>query len=329
MEHAGEIDTDLENGNAVIAEEDPDFEEAEEEEDEEEYLDAMDAPDIELLEIKSDETSTVDHRSLILSLNTEWWERQRDFKVKLQTRGLTCRGPGLGSRLIITEPCPGQVTIDLDTALLRRPGGLRSAHMLSLQGRCIECNAARKAKILLKVLDTPVFRSRNIDFAPLGKRLDISIRDKWSCPDNYKEMVLERIEEIKNKERPGTDLVVLDDEFSLLFDRQLWEFSIIERVSGKVLIDTLVKHDRQAKQSSLWNKPVFKNLRAMNERHRQSVYSRRGRLQKLDVHEIAKRLKETGITPDSIVLMWHLYQFDLQLLRNFLPVFLFLSLSSS
>lgn len=39
-------------------------------------------------------------------------------------------------------------------------------------------------------------------------------------------------------------------------------------------------------------------------------------LQKLDVHEIAERLNGTGITPDSIVLMWHIYQSDLQLLRR-------------
>jgi hypothetical protein len=54
-------------------------------------------------------------------------------------------------------------------------------------------------------------------------------------------MVRDRIENIPQGKRPGSDLVVLDDEFSHA-SHQLWEFAIIEYLSGDTLINTTVEH---------------------------------------------------------------------------------------
>lgn len=60
-------------------------------------------------------------------------------------------------------------------------------------------------------------------------------RDRWITPPIYG-IVRQRMSDISDGKRAGSDLVILDDEFSFT-SRQLWEFSIIERVSGDVLIN--------------------------------------------------------------------------------------------
>lgn len=61
--------------------------------------------------------------------------------------------------------------------------------------------------------------------------------------------------DILQGKRQGSDLVILDDEFSLA-SRQLWEFAIIERVSGKVLINTTIKHQEMADCDRLGQHPL-------------------------------------------------------------------------
>ncbi len=66
------------------------------------------------------------------------------------------------------------------------------------------------------------------------------MQQPWSCLAKY-DIVRQRTIEIQQGKRPGSDLVLLDTEFSPV-SLQLWEFSTVEKVSGTCLIDTCVKH---------------------------------------------------------------------------------------
>ncbi|RWA13312.1 hypothetical protein EKO27_g1751 [Xylaria grammica] len=65
--------------------------------------------------------------------------------------------------------------------------------------------------------------------------------DKSERPSSRDSIVLDRAERIRSGGCPASDLVILDDEFSPS-TRQLFEFSIIDRVYGNTLINTTVKH---------------------------------------------------------------------------------------
>ena len=66
--------------------------------------------------------------------------------------------------------------------------------------------------------------------------LETSMRNQWAFSAEYK-TVQKRMLEIQQGLRPGSDLVILDDEFSPA-SSQIWEFAMIEKVSGKVLVNT-------------------------------------------------------------------------------------------
>jgi len=65
-------------------------------------------------------------------------------------------------------------------------------------------------------------------------------RDKRTASPNY-DIVRRRMSDIFQGKRPGSDLVIPDEEFSFA-TRQRWEFSFIERTSGDVLINTAIEH---------------------------------------------------------------------------------------
>jgi len=101
--------------------------------------------------------------------------------------------------------------------------------------------------------------------------------------------------------RPGADLVILDDEFSPA-SQQLWEFAIIERVSGKLLFNTTVEHE-DGLDHDAWSEQPF--LRRMSMSKAATVYSpsRISDIGRMNVHEIASKLQRVGITPDTVVLV--------------------------
>jgi hypothetical protein len=63
---------------------------------------------------------------------------------------------------------------------------------------------------------------------------------RWSFDGDY-EKVMVRTTEIKDGKRPGSDLVILDDEYQP--SGQLLELAIIEKISSNIVIDTRVKHE--------------------------------------------------------------------------------------
>ena len=93
----------------------------------------------------------------------------------------------------------------------------------------------------------------------------------------------------------------------------MWEFSIIELESGRVLINTLVNHGAE-----LSHRTGFPGMEAISQAHARRIYNRnRANIEHLDVHEIAECLKSIGIDSSTIVLVWAVNRQDLRILINF------------
>lgn len=138
-------------------------------------------------------------------------------------------------------------------------------------------------------------------------------RKTWTFPSNYRK-VLRRIDEIQQGHRHGSELVILDDEYSPS-SQQLWEFAIIERVSGRTLINTTIEHQTGIDHNELKPYPFMKWL----SRSKASAVFSPSRLPSIDrmtVHQVASKLKQVGITQDTIVLVYQAAKTDLRLLRE-------------
>ncbi|KAJ3512791.1 hypothetical protein NM208_g15276 [Fusarium decemcellulare] len=137
------------------------------------------------------------------------------------------------------------------------------------------------------------------------------MREPWTYPGTY-DVVRRRTSEIQQQKRYGSDLVVLDTEFSPA-SLQLWEFSIVEKVSGKCLIDTCVKHRNGLNHASRTG-----ILRTTSKNKANTIYKSPRRTTALTADEIAEKLVAAGITPNTIFIVWHYGKADLRLLREFL-----------
>ena len=136
---------------------------------------------------------------------------------------------------------------------------------------------------------------------------------RWVASPTY-DVVRQRLSDIRDGKRPGSDLVILDDEYSFA-SKQLWEFSLIERVSGNVLINTTIVH-----QDGLDHTPVgSRYVKMWSKIQAMKVFSsRRQNIDSMTVHQVAQKLKQTGIHPGTIILVWAVNIGDLRILRNFL-----------
>ncbi|KAF4469908.1 zinc finger 76 (expressed in testis) [Fusarium albosuccineum] len=221
---------------------------------------------------------------------------------------------------IIDEPCPHGIIIDLDTARLkvspnRNKQKTRAERIpsLTLDSRCLACRAEMRIRILTKYFDP---KSDEVDFESLRRSFNIATQKTWVSTQDYNKRVRRRLDDIAQGKRPGSHLIVLDTEFSPA-SHQLWEFCIIEQVSGNILVNTLIKHSQGISHTSSTGR-THPLLSGMSRRKEKSVYSQSGQLTKPDVHEVAFKLQRSGITPEIVVLVWHLNCFDLELLRRFL-----------
>ncbi|KAI0456448.1 hypothetical protein F5B21DRAFT_522591 [Xylaria acuta] len=93
----------------------------------------------------------------------------------------------------------------------------------------------------------------------------------------------------------------------------LWEFAIVEKVSGNCLIDACIKHENGLNHDAL-----TRVLHAASESKASTVYNSPRRTAALTVDEIAEKPVAAGITPDTIPIVWHYGKADLQTLRDFL-----------
>lgn len=263
-----------------------------------------------------------------------------------------CKGPSLLKskfKLVLDERCPYNSAIDFDTAcLLFTTNSTRQSPRLRLEGRCLLCHSEHSSRTevrnwLIKnglvgraeqsmceyrgctkstvhgsrgcerhILKLGKTVGRTFDARPLQEAFKSAAQKKLACPPAYK-IVLQLRQKISAGEQPGSRLVVLDNEFSMA-SKELWETSIIELVSGAVLINTTIIHNRKLNH----NKGVG-FLSRLSQNQAKSIYSaRRSGIDHMNVHQVAARLKEVGICRETIVLVWHTCTADLNILRNFL-----------
>lgn len=290
-----------------------------------------------------------EHRLQILKQNTAKWSGEKHHKVRLTTLGFTCVGPTSSSSCLTFERCPEEVTIDLDTARLflkEKQGVIR----LRLNCRCVICHFnyrvtqfLRKAGLEFQAKNTictfedcdrasfnrsgrcpqHLFNSlrkahqkkTTLDLRLLQQKFNSAAQKTWSFPPRYN-TVCHRMEEICQEQRPGSDLVIMDTEFSPT-STQLWELAIIERVSGKTLINTTIEHKDGLNHNMNGEFPF---MTWMSRSKAAAVYSssRISGISRFNVHEVASKLQQAGITPDTIFLVWHTSRADLSILRQFL-----------
>lgn len=281
-------------------------------------------------------------------------DSNKHLKVRLGNLGLTCRGPSSGCGHMILDRCPKEVTLDLDTAHLQRRESRGSA-ILRLANRCVRCyihfqlmrflkhrgiEAGPQSSVcasqdcnrlpvhgcaycplhLSNLLQNSHKSILNHSITQLQEIFKSAIRKEWRIQPQY-DVVRRRTKEILQGKRPGTDLIILDDEFSPA-SQQLWEFAKIELVSGKVLVNTTIDHhralDHNALTSSSANSLPFWNQ--ISQFKAKEVYSsaRNTGPSHMNVDEVAFRLRQVGISPSTVIIVYHATKFDLKLLTRFL-----------
>lgn len=136
---------------------------------------------------------------------------------------------------------------------------------------------------------------------------------QWTSSEDI-QLAMSLAAEIRAGHRQGTDLVILDIEFSR--SGQVKGVALIEYVSGRVLLDTLVKPLAPPELSQLklaWRRGLIDHLWS-----RKLDSSGTNTDQDLDVWAIAEVLEDSGVTKDSVILVWHSTYYDLTLLDTFL-----------
>ena len=119
--------------------------------------------------------------------------------------------------------------------------------------------------------------------------------------DSNFEAAITRTAEIRADKQLGSDLVVLDLEF-LPSSGQTLEVAVVESVSGRVLLDTKVKHEclnlLSNKLDYMAGSSGFIMARKFLGKSFED-WTQNGQ----DVNAIAKALKSTGITKQTIILV--------------------------
>ncbi|KAI3586106.1 hypothetical protein IWW34DRAFT_862114 [Fusarium oxysporum f. sp. albedinis] len=246
----------------------------------------------------------------ILEQNKVWWESHKDHLVSFNARGYKCAGPALGTTHLIVEGCPVGAIMNFDTALTGRSRGRRLPTM-SLDSRCASCHSDMRVRQLIKRFDSPKIDPKG-GLGALTKTFSTAISKTWTCTKDYERRVRQPV-------RKGLDrkVVIIDNEFDPI-THELYETAIIDRVSGETLLNTLIAHTEETKSAVPSRRTQGEKVGIISQLWKKKVYGRSRGLALLDVHQVAKRLQECGITPETIFLAWHVSCADLQILTGFL-----------
>ncbi|KAF5238136.1 hypothetical protein FANTH_10432 [Fusarium anthophilum] len=302
---------------------------------EDEYnLDLEQMDDIELEQNEYNDSESKDfgeffsqeHRALVLTQNEEYFMNRPFHLAELRGRGRKCAGPGLGTRHLMTEKCPFDAEIDLDTARLKQRAVYKGKRILTLDVECVACHPIKRARLLLQRLEERRNGRPKFKFSTLRETFQRSCRKTWKFNKPYKlkgwndekryDRVVERLADIEARRRPDSDLVIVDLEFSMIL-RQVMEIAIIGRVSEETLLNTLVIQPDGIKHKHPTRETSAKETR-ISQMQEAGVYAKSRTLERLTVDQIASKIKAAGITPDTIFLAWHQNCTDLELLREFL-----------
>jgi hypothetical protein len=152
-----------------------------------------------------------------------------------------------------------------------------------------------------------------MDIRVLQQCISTAKSKRWNFDSDF-EAAITRTAEIREGKRPGPDLVILDLEF-LPSSGQILEIAVVESVSGKILLDTKVKHDcLNLLSNKLDYMAGISSFRMTQKFFGKSLedWTQNGQ----DVHAIAKALKSAGIMKQTIILVWHSTWNDLTLYRG-------------
>ncbi|KAK2137533.1 hypothetical protein NOF04DRAFT_1229451 [Fusarium oxysporum II5] len=268
---------------------------------------------------EEEDDAVLDRDVDILRQNEEWWETHKDRPVCLNARGYECAGPGLESKAFILERCQDRAIIDMNTAILTNSRG-RKVPTLSLDSRCVKCHAEMRMRQLTTRFDSP--RKLSFDLGKLGDDFATAASKRWSCPPQYAQYETEVRKPVRDMRLNGQHtgprkFVILDNEFNTT-TRELYETAIIDRITGEVLINTVIRHTDATKAPPLPPGAVGQKMEYIADRHRRKFYPPNGELTQMDVDQVAEALHRSGITPETIFICWHNNKFDLTILREFL-----------
>ncbi|KAI0430588.1 hypothetical protein F5Y09DRAFT_330948 [Xylaria sp. FL1042] len=260
---------------------------------------------------------TMEHRLRILRRNTITWNvggtgSAKHLKVRLGNLGLTCRGPTGGTRNMIFQRCPKAVTIDLDTARL-----LLRGTKLILDGRCVACHVHYGLRCFLKdhgiePLQEPKTQT-SVCTTPGCKRL--SFQGYSNCAEHLSYMALDN-----HNGKPNFRTELFREMFKTATRRE-WTFQpqYNVRVSGKILVNTTIDHQGAILHNTPTEfLPLWSHISKSKAKHVYSSTRNSDRISHMNVHEVASKIQQVGITRDTIILVYHVSTFDLRLLRRFL-----------
>jgi hypothetical protein len=254
--------------------------------------------------------------------------------------------------------CPFQTILDLDNSYLYMSTLAKSdSHTVKLSKRCVSCWARHRLTMVLTTrelfassedqqstcaknacIQTRWFGTRycyryaddelgtnrhsmprydpaqiSSEFRGRQRQFMSAASKQWTSSQDI-QLAMSRAAEIRAGHRQGTDLVILDIEFNRC--GQVKEIALIEYISGRVLLDTLVKPQVPLELSQLklaWRRGLIDQLWS-----RKLDSSGTNTDQDLDVFAIAEALEDSGVTKESVILVWHSTYYDLTLLGNFL-----------
>jgi len=156
-----------------------------------------------------------------------------------------------------------------------------------------------------------------VDLSRLGEAL----RRQWTNNADFDHV--KRLQtSIANQKLPEAMLVTVDIEFSSM-SKKIFEIGITIVNSGKVLVNSCIQYDCSNEELispkgstlTLTQKQKFLGFATLK-----SVYGNdRSKCTRLhNVHQIAAKLREAGITAETTILSWHQSYTDLVLLQEFL-----------
>lgn len=183
---------------------------------------------------------------------------------------------------------------------------------MSLDSRCASCHSDMRVRQLIKRFDSLKIDPKG-GLGALTKTFSTAISKTWTCTKDYGRRVRQPV-------RKGLDrkVVIIDNEFDPI-THELYETAISDRVSGETLLNTLIAHTEETKSAVPSRRTQGEKVGIISQLWKKKVYGRSRGLALLDVHQVAKRLQECGITPETIFLAWHVSCADLQILTGFWP----------
>ena len=150
------------------------------------------------------------------------------------------------------------------------------------------------------------------------------LQQQWIAISPQFEQVIIQLQKIQARQDQESSLLVLDTEYSPTKPSKLLEVGLVQLNSGKVLVDAIIDHECNTRDLLNLGKTVHDPAkRAMSMATLRKVYGSLDITQpcgKKTAKDLAEMLKNAGVSPKSIILVWHVGWTDVDLVRDFLEL---------